>query len=125
MIIGVGIDLAEIERFRSLLARWGSRFTRRLFTEHERDYAEQRAVPEQHYAARFAAKEAMLKALGVPKGLSWHELEIYRDSKQPIFRLNGKAEKCFLEKGGSKIHLSLTHSKSVASAVVVLENLKL
>ena len=122
MIVGLGIDLAEIPRFRRLLNKWGEKFTQKVFTQHERDYSDAKALPEQHYAARFAAKEACLKALGVPKGLSWHEMEVLRKDSAPVIRLTGKAKEEFSRLGAHRIHLSLTHSESTASAVVIIES---
>ena len=121
MIVGVGIDLAEIVRFRVLLDKWGEKFTKRIFTQIEREYADSKGLPEQHYAARFAAKEACLKALGVPQGLSWHEMEILRKDKAPVMKLTGRAKEEFDKLGANKTHVSLTHSQTTASAIVIIE----
>ena len=69
MIVGMGMDLCEIDRIEAMVERWGTRFTEKLFTRGEREYAASKVKSGQHYAARFAVKEATLKALCVPKGL--------------------------------------------------------
>jgi len=76
MIVGVGFDLVDVARIEGLLDRWPERFEARVFTDGERSYARARARSAQHLAARFAAKEAALKALGVPAGARWHEMEV-------------------------------------------------
>lgn len=91
MIIGLGLDLAEVPRIAAMVERWGERFTRKLFTDRERAFAAERANSAQHLAARFAAKEATLKALGVPRGLSWHEMEVVGGGRQrPQMVLTGQ-----------------------------------
>ena len=76
MIVGIGLDLTEIPRIHGMVERWGDRFVKRIFTPSEREYCQSKAMFARHYAARFAAKEACLKALSVPPGLSWHEMEV-------------------------------------------------
>jgi holo-[acyl-carrier protein] synthase len=122
VIVGVGIDLAPIGRFDGLLARWGDRLERKLFTEGERGYCRARGRPGQHFAARFAAKEAALKALGVPEGLSWHEMEVVcAPGGAPSLRLSGEAAAAAGRLGATRVHLSLTHAGDAAAAVVILE----
>jgi holo-[acyl-carrier protein] synthase len=124
MIVGLGIDLERIDRFGELLERWGERFTRKLFTDRERSACEQRARPAQHYAARFAAKEAALKAMGDwhGQGLDWHLIEVVNQaSGAPTLELHGNAATWARHKGASRWHLSLTHSPDSACAVVILE----
>lgn len=97
----------------------------RLFSEQERRYCSRYAHPAQHYAARFAAKEAMLKALGVPKGLGWKELEVVSEAgRQPVIRLRGRAEQAAREQGVAHMFVSLTHEKDMAAAVVVAEGVE-
>lgn len=123
MIVGVGIDLCPVGRMRQALSRHEGRFATRVFTEVERDYCEARADPAQSYAARFAAKEALLKALGVPPGLSWHEIEVRSDSGgAPKLILRGRAEAAAAGLSVVRLHLSLTHSADAAAAVVVAES---
>ena len=120
MILGIGLDLCPIARMARALLR--ARFAERVFTPAERAYCRQRGEPAQHFAARFAAKEATLKALGVPRGLSWHELEVVSEnSGAPRLVLRGVAASAAAALGVHKLHLSLTHTTDAAAAVVVAE----
>lgn len=128
MIVGVGIDLCPVSRMRSALSRHEGRFAARVFTDAERAYCDARADPALHYAARFAAKEALLKALSVPPGLSWHEIEVRSASGgAPQLALHGRAaaaaESSAAAVGSAavRLHLSLTHSADAAAAVVIAE----
>ncbi len=122
MIVGVGLDLAEIPRIAALCEKWGERFTRKVFTDGERAFAAARASSAQHLAARFAAKEATLKALGVPRGLSWHEMEIVGGGTQPPrLVLTGEAKRAADAMGVTRLHLTITHAHPVAAAVVIAE----
>ncbi len=122
MIIGVGLDIEEIGRFSALLARWGDRLALRLFTEGERAYASGKAREASHFAARFAAKEATLKALSVPAGLSWHEIEVVGGGREkPELVLRGRALAAAEAMGVIRMHLTLTHTDAIAAAVVVAE----
>lgn len=123
MIIGIGIDLTEIDRIAGLIERWGDRFTDRVFTPIERAHAFERADPARHLAARFAAKEATLKALAVPRGLTWHEIEVVGGGQQPPrLMLTGRARAAADERGAVRMHLSLTHDRGTAAAVVIAES---
>jgi holo-[acyl-carrier protein] synthase len=108
----------------ALLARFGARFEEKLFTSGEREACRGRGQPEQHFAARFAAKEAALKALAVPPNLRWHELEV-RSSPggAPSLHLSGAARAAADTMGASRAHLSLSHAGGLAVAMVVLESL--
>lgn len=122
MIVGMGVDLVPIVRIASMLARHGARAEARLFSAGERADCQGRAEPAQHYAARFAAKEATLKALGVPSGLRWSEIEVRSAaSGQPRLLLSGSAAAAAARQGVVRHHLSLTHAGGMAAAVVVLE----
>ena len=122
MIVGIGIDLCSIARMRRALERHEGRFVARLFTDAERAYCRSRGQPVQHFAARFAAKEALLKALGVPPGLSWHELEVRsQEGGAPALVLTGEAAAAAERLGAVRLHLSLTHTDEPAAAVVVAE----
>lgn len=119
-VIGVGIDLVEVERFRAVLARTPS--TReRMFTEAERTYAEQANDPTERYAVRFAAKEAVMKALGVGLGaFGFHDVEVLRDDGGcPTLGVYGPAAALAAERGVVGWQISLTHTASTAGAVVV------
>ena len=120
MILGIGMDLCPLARMARALRN--ERFAERVFTEGERRYCRQRGEPTQHFAARFAAKEATLKALGVPSGLRWHEMEVVSGpSGAPRLVLRGAAAAAAAAQGVTKLHLSLTHSTDTAAAVVVAE----
>jgi holo-[acyl-carrier protein] synthase len=122
MIVGLGIDLCQVSRMSTALGRHEGRFAARVFTEAERAYCEKRAEPAQHYAARFAAKEALLKALAVPPGLSWHEIEVQAgDNGAPRLVLHGEAARAAARLRVARLHLSLTHSGDQAAAVVIAE----
>jgi holo-[acyl-carrier protein] synthase len=122
VIIGVGVDLTPIGRIERAIAAHPGRFEERLFTDGERAYCRARARAGQHFAARFAAKEALLKALGVPEGLRWHELEVVSDGKgAPSFHLSGNAAAAAARVGVRRLHLSLTHADDHAMAFVVAE----
>ena len=115
MIIGVGIDVCDVERFAQSVTRRPG-LVQRLFTpaEAERHVASQ--------AARFAAKEALAKALGAPAGLSWHDAEVVTDDHgRPAFKIIGTVAARAAELGVATIHLSLSHDAGIASAVVICE----
>lgn len=114
-IIGVGIDVVDIERFGESIARTPS-LKARLFTPGE-------AVrPLASLAARFAAKEAIAKALGAPYGMDWHDAEVVsEDSGRPLLTIQGTVRARADELGVAHVHLSLSHDAGIASAVVVLE----
>ena len=116
MITGVGIDLVEIGRLERALER-RPRLAERLFTESERSYAADQARPGRHLAARFAAKEAVIKALALPYGAPMHQIEVVSGAP-PRLRLSGRAAEAA---SGLQLHLSLTHTDDHASAVVVAE----
>ncbi|HLN97896.1 MAG TPA: holo-ACP synthase [Pyrinomonadaceae bacterium] len=127
MIIGIGIDIIEVERIREVLLRT-PRFSERVFTPVERSYCDSRgAAAAQHYAARFAAKEAALKALqtGWRGGISWQDVEVgARESSAPYLILHGPVEKLFQKSGATAAHLSISHTSEHAIAQVVLEQLE-
>lgn len=122
MIVGLGLDLTEISRIAQLVDKWGDRFVNRIFTETERDFAFSRAMPARHLAARFAAKEATLKALMVPSGLRWHEMEVVGGGQEPpMVVLRGGALAAADKLGVARIHLTISHDRDTAAAVVVAE----
>ena len=123
MIVGIGLDVVPIARIAALLERHGRRAEGRLFSSGERSDCDRRADPAQHYAARFAAKEALLKALGGPPGLKWSEIEIRTaDTGRPVLLLSGGAAAAAAQRGVTCQHVSLTHAGGIAAAVVVLES---
>ncbi len=124
MIIGIGIDLVEVERFSEALERHGDRFRKRLFTDGEMEYCSRCRYPERHLAARFAAKEAASKCFGtgISGGIRFRDFEIYNNSAgAPFLRLHGKAAELFEERNAVSIHVSLTHTDVSAAATVILE----
>ncbi|MEZ5980503.1 MAG: holo-ACP synthase [Planctomycetota bacterium] len=125
MIVSIGTDLAQIERMDDVLRRRGERFTARIFTAGERAYCERRAHPATHFASRFAAKEAVMKALGTGwrKGVRWIDIEVVRaPGEAPRVVLHGRSAEIARERSIDHLHLSLTHDAGVAMAVVVAEN---
>ena len=126
MIVSIGIDIVEVYRIRETLART-PRFTERVFTEKERAYCESKgAAAAQSYAARFAAKEACLKALqtGWRGKITWHDIEIVSDENNvPGLEIRGAARKFLENLGANKIHLSLSHTTEHAIAQVILERI--
>lgn len=124
MMVGLGTDLCRVSRIERALRRWGKRFERRVFTPGEIGYCRERRRPEVHFASRFAAKEAVFKALGtgVARGVRWKEVEVVRQSGQaPQLRFSGRVARLLEERGVEAAHLSLTHDGDYALAVVVLE----
>ena len=121
-IIGVGIDVVQISRMRRAIARWADRFLARILSANERRYCEARRDAAPHVAARFAAKEAGLKALGIGWiGGSWTDLEVVNaPSGQPSLRLSGRAAQRMAELGGTALFVSLTHDGDYAAAQVVI-----
>jgi holo-[acyl-carrier protein] synthase len=125
MIVGTGIDIAEVDRIAASIARFGRRFTERVFTAEEIRYCESRANKAERYAARFAAKEAGMKAIGTgwSHGVRWQDIEVQRlPGGRPTVAFHGRAGEVFAKLGAARSHLSLTHTKGLAMAVVVLES---
>ena len=124
MIVSIGIDIIEVARIREVLTRT-PRFTERVFTSAERAYCDSRGVvAAQHYAARFAAKEAVLKALktGWSGGIGWQDVEIAaHDNGAPYLIFHGLAQELFEASGATASHVSLSHTSEHAIAEVVLE----
>lgn len=124
MIFGIGTDIVEISRFQRFLDHGNTPLLERLFTERERQVCQARKGAAACHAARFAAKEAFLKALGsgLRNGLSWQDMEVVNDELgKPELLLTGKAMDIFREECLSKVFLSLSHDGGYAVAMVVLE----
>jgi holo-[acyl-carrier protein] synthase len=120
-VVGVGTDLVEIERFRLAVQR-RTRLPERLFSDDERAYALRHRDPVPRLAARFAAKEAVAKALGAPGGLHWQDAEVVTaDSGEPSLTIKGSVAERAAELGIKVWHVSLSHDAGIASAVVVAE----
>jgi len=126
MIVGSGVDICEVERVRKALeSDHGRRFKERVFTAGEIAYAERRANRFERFAARFAAKEAGMKALGTGwrGGVTWHDFEVANlPSGRPTLRLHGKAAQLAGQMGVRNIALSLTHTAAQGLAVVLMES---
>jgi holo-[acyl-carrier protein] synthase len=126
LIIGTGLDIAEIARFERFVTEHNEALFRRVFTDSERAYCEPKQKKAQHYALRFAAKEAFLKALGtgLRDGMSWKEIEVRNDSLgKPLLLLKGRAAQLAADRGVAACHLSLSHDAGMAVAMVVLEGI--
>jgi len=123
VILGIGVDIAQIERMRALLERHGDRVLARILTDGERAYCAAKADAAPHVAARFAAKEATAKAFGtgISRGVAWKDIEVRRDGGAPRIELAGGAARVAADLGVTRIHLSLSHDGGAAVAMVVLE----
>jgi holo-[acyl-carrier protein] synthase len=124
MILGIGVDVIELDRVRGVLERHGERFTGRILTRGERAYCSRRADPVPSIAARFAAKEAVLKGLGtgLSRGIGWRDVEVARGrGGPPTVVLHRNARTLAEQAGVARVHLSLSHGRGIAVAVVVLE----
>lgn len=125
MILGMGMDLVEVARIEESFDRFGERFLERILRPGEIAYCLSMARPGPHLAARFAAKEAVSKAFGTGIGtkLGWHDIEICRrESGEPHVVLHDAGDSLLRERGGRVVHLSLTHTATVAAAVAILES---
>ena len=125
MIVGTGVDLAEVDRIRAAVERYGPRFVERLFTPREIAYVERKANRFERYAARFAAKEAGMKAIGTgwKRGVKWQDFEVANlPSGKPTLRFHGVAAKVAEALGVRNVALSLTHTAELGMAHVMLED---
>ena len=125
MIVGMGVDIVEVPRIRAAIERFGDRFLHRLFTAAEIRYCESKANKFERYAARFAAKEAALKAIGtgLSRGISWQDVEVVREpSGRPTLSFRGKAAEFASRLGSRRSSVSLTHTEQTAFAQVILED---
>ena len=126
MILGSGVDLCEVPRIEAAVARYGSRFLERIFTAREIAYADRKANRFERYAARFAAKEAGMKALGTGwnHGVRWRDIEVSRQpGGRPTITFHGKAAEFAARLGAAHVALSLSHTAEQAIAQVILESL--
>jgi holo-[acyl-carrier protein] synthase len=124
MILGTGVDLAEVARIRASVERFGQRFLSRIYTTAEIAYVERKANRFERYAARFAAKEAGMKAIGTGWrcGVRWQDFEVGNlPSGKPTLRLHGEAARIAKKLGVKSISLSLTHTAELGLAHVILE----
>ncbi|MBZ5724589.1 MAG: holo-[acyl-carrier-protein] synthase [Acidobacteriia bacterium] len=125
MIVGTGVDLAEVPRIRASIERFGARFVNRIFTPAEIAYVERKANRYERYAARFAAKEAGMKSIGTgwKRGVTWQDFEVANlPSGKPTLRLRGVAARVAESLGVRHISLSITHTAELGMAHVILED---
>ncbi len=123
-IIGIGTDIIECLRIAQMIERHGELFVRRVYTDHEIGYCSTKKASTQHYAGRWAAKEAVLKALGTGwrRGISWRDIEIRNQpGGAPTIALCGGAREVFEESGIRKMHISISHCRSHATAYAIAE----
>ena len=127
MIVGTGIDIVEVPRVAAAIERFGTRFTQRIFTADEIRYCQSKQNASERFAARFAAKEAALKAIGTGwrRGVTWTDIEVRREpGGRPSLALTGKAAEYADRLGAKRASLSLSHTKEHAIASVILESEK-
>jgi holo-[acyl-carrier protein] synthase len=125
MIVGTGLDITEVPRIAASIERFGGRFLRRVFTAGEIRYCESKANRAERYAARFAAKEAAMKALGTgwSRGVRWRDIEVSREpGGRPTLLFHGKAAEFAAKLGTARVALSLSHTTEQAIAQVILES---
>jgi holo-[acyl-carrier protein] synthase len=121
-ILGIGLDATELARIDEMLRRYGERFIRRVFTDGEIEYCTRRRFPAPHYAGRWAAKEAAMKALGTghSRGVAWRDVEIVRRGGPPQLQLHGVAADHAARLGVTRSLVTITHCQTLAIAQVVL-----
>ena len=125
MIVGTGVDIAEVPRIAAAIERFGDRFIQRIYTGDEIRYCESKANKAERYAARFAAKEAAMKAIGtgLRGGITWHDVEVTRQpGGRPMLAFHGVAAEVAAKLGMRRAHLSLSHTVEHAIAHVILED---
>lgn len=121
-VVGVGLDLCPVDRMQRAIERHGDRFTRRIFTEQEAAYCMERGRPWESLAGRFAVKEATSKALGAPRGIGWHDVEVIparTGEHGPSVVLRGRAREVAEARGVRSMQISITHAGGMAAAVAV------
>jgi len=124
MIVGTGIDITEVPRIAAAIERYGERFLQRVYTQREIDYCRSKKNAVERFAARFAAKEAAMKAIGtgLRRGVTWHDVEVGREpGGRPTILFTGKAAEFAAALGAKRVALSLTHTAETAMAQVILE----
>lgn len=123
-VLGVGVDIVETQRIEHSLERFGERFLHRVFTEGEIAYCQSMKFPARHFAARFAAKEAVSKAFstGIGSAMGWRDIDVHRQgSGQPYVVLAGGAQDLAARRGVSAVWISLSHTDQYAAATAVIE----
>jgi holo-[acyl-carrier protein] synthase len=122
VILGIGLDATDIPRIGKAIARYGDRFIHRIFTEAEIAYCAAKHHPAPHYAGRFAAKEAAMKALGtgLTRGVTWRDIEVVRAGGPPRLHLRGAALRHFQKLGATSSLVTITHAETLALAQVLI-----
>ena len=123
-VAGIGVDVVDCARIASSIERFGERFLRRVFTEGEIAYSQSMKFPARHFAARFAAKEALSKAFGtgIGKSMGWRDLDVCKkESGEPYVVLSGGAEQMAKARGIEKVWISLSHTDTIGMATIILE----
>ncbi|MFL6530268.1 MAG: holo-ACP synthase [Chthoniobacterales bacterium] len=124
-VVGIGVDIVETQRIDHSLERFGERFLHRVFTAGEIEYCQSMKFPARHFAARFAAKEAVSKAFGtgIGKAMGWRDIDVHRHpSGQPFVVLEGGAKELAAARGINEVWISLSHTDHHAVATIVLES---
>lgn len=122
MILGLGLDVCSVQRMEEILERHGDRFWKRILTEREQALLADRVDRGTALAGRFAAKEAIVKAMAGAPGVGWHDLEVLGQPRRPpVMHVHGPARALADSMGVESIHISITHDAGVAAAVVILE----
>jgi holo-[acyl-carrier protein] synthase len=124
MIVGTGIDITEVKRIAAAIERYGDRFLRRVYTPREIEYCQSKRNAHERFAARFAAKEAAMKAIGtgLRRGVTWQDVEVGHEAGgRPTILFTGKAAEFAAKLGAKHVSLSLTHTEETAMAQVILE----
>lgn len=124
MIVGTGIDITEVARIAAAIERYGERFLRRVYTLREIQYCQSKRNASERFAARFAAKEAAMKAIGtgLRRGVTWQDVEVgHEPGGRPTILFTGKAAEFAAKLGAKHVALSLTHTEATAMAQVILE----
>jgi holo-[acyl-carrier protein] synthase len=125
MILGIGVDLCEVDRIEAAIGRHGERFVDRIYTPAERAYCESKPNQMERFAGRFAAKEAAMKAIGTGwrRGVAWRDFEVSRaPSGQPIIHFHGEAARIAAAMGVRRALVTITHTKAMAMAQVLLDS---
>ena len=123
-ILGIGVDMIEVERIQHSLDRFGERFIKRIFTEGEIAYCHSMKFPARHFAARFAAKEAVSKAFGtgIGKAMGWRDIDVHKkESGEPFLVLHGGADALAQKRAVKSISISLSHTDHHAVAMIAIE----
>ena len=124
MINAVGIDLVDISRIEGIRDKWKIKFLERVYSDREIEYCESKAVPAQHYAARFAVKEAFLKCLGIGMagGVNLRDIEVVNDKRgNPELKIQGKSKDYVRSRDVKNAHVSISHTDRSATAIVIIE----